>query len=397
MSEQETSSEPTASGTPAAVPSDGPSDGPRTRRIPVQQTAPAAAADTPAVAPTAAPAPAPAPAPGGPMEEADRHGFISAFIGGVRPEGDQARSGKRLLAIGATVAVVAGLGALVVGALASGDGKASAAVQPSAHPAAPTHPAGAAPSLVAAPPITPVPPGGVPQPAAAPVAVGGALPLGGQPGQPVTVPNAQAAAPQGAPAAAPANQPAAMPAAPQALAAKPGYTAVAGPGCNGGTFYTKDADYTLGIGGWLTSSDGGYKGEGCNGSYDSEPMSGDANKYDASQGVLWRWDFSKSFTSATCAFSIYVPDNSDITYVGGDPTQYFFWGANYAYGMNFTPQGTFNMSQVDNRGRWVNQGAFNVSTGIVTLKMVNTGIDYTSSTKHAHHAAAPVRLSCTAA
>jgi hypothetical protein len=170
---------------------------------------------------------------------------------------------------------------------------------------------------------------------------------------------------------------------------------VAGPGCPDSTtrWYTKDLDYTQG---WLHSTTGGYSGDGCDGSYVSEPMSGDANKYDASQGVIWHWDFSAKFTRASCALSVYVPNNGDHTYVGGNPTHYFFWNQDYAYGMNLTPTGSFDVSQVNNLGAWVRQGSFDVSGGIVTLKMVNTGVDWTSSTKQAHHAAADVRLNCTA-
>ncbi|WP_344446928.1 hypothetical protein, partial [Kitasatospora nipponensis] len=225
------------------------------------------------------------------------------------------------------------------------------------------------------------------------------------PGNPVAPAPVQPAAPAQPPAAAPGQGvPAPTTAAPQPPAAtpappKPTYTAVAGPSCSNSTtgFLGKDADYTLGTAGWLKSSTGGYSGDGCQAGYVSEPMSGNATSYDTSQGALWHFDFGASFKAASCRLSVYVPNSTDLTHVGGNPTHYYLFGQDYEYGMALTPLGQFDVSQVSNRGKWVDQGPFSVTTGQVTLKMVNTGIDYTSATSHAHHAASAVRLSCTAA
>jgi hypothetical protein len=344
------------------------------------------------------------------MEEADRHGFIAAFIGGVRPEADQARSSRRLLVIGTAVAVAAGLAALVVGAIGSGGGKPAAKAAPSptlgAVPVGDSHSAPAAPQAPAAPGVA-APAVGAGAGAGAGVGAGvGSNPVvsnGGQPNTPVQQPAAGPAAQAPAVPASPAaqqpqqgapNAPAAQPAAP----AKPTYTAVAGPNCSDGStgFLGKDADFTLGIGGWLRSSQGGYSGDGCDGTYYSEPMSGSANSYDKTQGALWHWNFGSMFDSASCRLSIYVPNNSNIQYVGGNPTQYYLFGQDYEYGMNVAPISTFSLTQVGNLGQWLDGGTFGVSSGQVTLKMVNTGIDYTSSTSHAHDAAAAARLTCQA-
>ncbi|MFE0462672.1 hypothetical protein ACFW1A_25795, partial [Kitasatospora sp. NPDC058965] len=210
---------------------------------------------------------------------------------------------------------------------------------------------------------------------------------GGQP--------AAAGQPGGAPAGPPAGggQPAASAPAP----AKRGYTAVAGPSCSDGTtdFQGHDADYGAGTAGWLKSGTGGYTGDGCAAGYVSEPMSGSSSTYDKSQGGLWHFDFSRQFGAASCRLSVYVPNNPDITYVGGNPTHYYVFGLAYDYSMAPTPIGQFDVSQVANRGRWVDGGSYTVTSGHLTLKMVNTGVDYTSSTSHAHHAASAVRLTCT--
>jgi hypothetical protein len=324
------------------------------------------------------------------MEEVDRHGFVSAFIGGVRPEGDQGRTGKRLVVIGVAVAAVAGLGALVIGAFGSTSGTAATAkVSPSPIAAI------ASPSVHAR--------GGKAATAAgsgthgAGTAGSGTYGAGGsgtaQGNSNTTTQQTPSSVSTGTAKASTASHPKAA-----AQAAKK-WSGVAGPGCSTDIshFYTKDADYTQGTAGWLKSSTGGYSGDGCDGSYVSEPMSGKSSSYDARQGVIWRFHFGSTLPTASCAVSVYIPANSDIKYVGGNPTHYYFWGEDYGYGMNNAPTGSFQISQVSNRGFWVTQPAFKVTTGIVTVKMVNTGIDYTSSTKYAHHAAADVRLNCTGA
>jgi hypothetical protein len=55
----------------------------------------------------------------GPMEDDDRHGFVSAFVGGIRGAGDQGKSSKRLFSVGVAVAVAVALGAVVIGALST--------------------------------------------------------------------------------------------------------------------------------------------------------------------------------------------------------------------------------------------------------------------------------------
>jgi hypothetical protein len=49
--------------------------------------------------------------------------------------------------------------------------------------------------------------------------------------------------------------------------------------------------------------------------------------------ALYKWDFSHSFTAATRRLSIYVPDDTDIKHVGGNPTYYYFWAQDYSQPM----------------------------------------------------------------
>ena len=183
-------------------------------------------------------------------------------------------------------------------------------------------------------------------------------------------------------------------------AAKPTYTAVAGLDCTGSstaTYSDSEGYYTDGDSGWLRPTDG-YAGDGCTGKYDALPMSGTAGltHYDTTGFALYKWNFSGSFTDATCKLSIYVPDDTNHMHVGGDPTYYYFWAKNYSYGQSLTPSGDFSVTEVDDLGEWVTQSSFPVTTGYVTLKLVNSGVDWTSAgVDYAHHAAAAVKLSCT--
>lgn len=186
-------------------------------------------------------------------------------------------------------------------------------------------------------------------------------------------------------------------------AAKATYTAVAGLGCSGSstaTYSDTEGYYTDGNAGWLRPTDG-YAGAGCTGVYDAVPMSGTAGlaNYDKTAFALYKWNFSGSFTHATCKLSVYVPDDTNHMHVGGNPTYYYFWAQNYSYGESMTPSGDFSVSEVSDLGAWVTQSSFSVTTGYVTLKLVNSGVDYNSSgnADYAHHAASAVKLSCTQA
>ncbi|MBR7826959.1 hypothetical protein KDK95_11645, partial [Actinospica sp. MGRD01-02] len=185
-----------------------------------------------------------------------------------------------------------------------------------------------------------------------------------------------------------------------ATAAGRTYDAVAGLGCSGSstaTYSDSEGYYTNGNAGWLRPSDG-FAGEGCTGVYDAVPMSGTAGlaNYDKTGFALYKWNITGTFTTATCAFSVYVPNDSSIMHVGGNPTYYYFWNQDYSFGENMTPSGDFSVPEISDRGKWVTESSFTTTTGYVTLKLVNSGVDYTSSgaADYAHHAASAVRLTC---
>ncbi|MFI7102507.1 hypothetical protein ACIBK8_24485 [Streptomyces sp. NPDC050161] len=333
----------------------------------------------------------------GRLAEEDRHGFVSAFVGGVRPDGEQGKPGKRLVAIGIAVVAALSLGALAIGALTSkGDekneaGKASPAGATASADQHGKRPAG----------HNDGPAGGTGGSSGGSGGQGAGQGTSGnniqtQPDS--TNPSPDSTGSSKTPPTSAATQKAEAHGKTYSRAATPAYTGLAGYGCPSSAtakIWTKDPSFSNGSSGWLRSSTGGYTGSGCNGQYLSVPMSGSKTSHDATQYVLWKFDYSAKIKgAASCELSVYVPGNSNIQYVGGNPAEYALYNSDHSGG---TAAGTFQVDQVHNAGKWLSRGPFKVSGGKVTLKMFNTGIDYTSSTKHAHDAAAPVQLSCSPA
>ncbi len=167
------------------------------------------------------------------------------------------------------------------------------------------------------------------------------------------------------------------------------FSAVAGPDCDNGRFQ-KNGYFTNGKKGW-TSSSGGYSGSGCGGSYLSVPMSGDS--HDKGNSVNWLFDTSAN--AKQCGISVYIPRNSSLQKVGGDPSYYTV----YKY---FTPKssnqiGSFSIRQVDNQGGWYNvPGTFPVTNQKLAVQLHDQGYDWHGDTStYAHHAASALKVSCT--
>ncbi|NED80573.1 hypothetical protein G3I76_10815 [Streptomyces sp. SID11233] len=179
------------------------------------------------------------------------------------------------------------------------------------------------------------------------------------------------------------------------------WTAVAGPTCSAHKptvsftaygYYT--AANTGGTTGWTSSDRGGYTGDGCAGGFLSIPVSGHEAAYDSGRFALWHFDFGAKFTDASCRLSTYIPKGSGRSHIGGDPAYYYYYGTEYPYGSKASPLGGYLVRQVSKQGTWVTSKSFDVSTGKVTLKLVDAGSKDGSAAADAHAAAAQVRLTC---
>lgn len=125
--------------------------------------------------------------------------------------------------------------------------------------------------------------------------------------------------------------------------------------------------------------------------HNSIPMWGSTSGWDQGAFAVYKWDFSSRFSDADCHFSVYVPDNANPAYVGGDPAYYHYWTSDYFNSKDTSGFEQFTVNQVGDLGSWVESGSFQVSGGHVDLIVVNTGVD----DKGQRIAAAPIALSCT--
>ncbi|SMC96488.1 hypothetical protein [Lentzea albidocapillata] len=206
-----------------------------------------------------------------------------------------------------------------------------------------------------------------------------------EPGEPANPGNAAA---PGTPGQAPVQNQAPNPQGNPAPAQIVTYEATAGPGCTGSTRFTGVGSYRDGQSGWVDHGNGG-----CGTSFVSIPMSGDATKDDTSAYGLWTFD-TGSVKTGSCTVSVFVP-NGDITKVGGNPTHYRVYDRfDVAKG---SPTGSFQVSQVANRGKWVSAGSFKVTGSKLAVQLLTRGEDWKGSTRnYAHHAAAMVKATCQA-
>ncbi|MFE0461446.1 hypothetical protein ACFW1A_19575, partial [Kitasatospora sp. NPDC058965] len=204
-------------------------------------------------------------------------------------------------------------------------------------------------------------------------------------------------APQGPPAPAP-GAPGTNPPAPQlnnAAVKPPGFSVVAGYGCGSSAAqsFSEHDRYGGGATGWVAVGKGGWASDGCNGSFDTMPMSGSATSADS--GIYAVWSFSPGtagLTRATCQVQLYVPADHDPTHVGGDPAHFQVYGSGDASG---SMTSDFNVDQFGYLGQWKPVGTFAVTKGTLSIKLDNRGLDWHSSTvTNAHLAVAQFRANC---
>lgn len=336
------------------------------------------------------------------QEGMDRRGLAAAFVNEVRQPGSRPRMLPRAWAVGIVVAVV-GAGAVGVGMMAasgghSGDAKdpVNAAAKrpvtgpgsPSAGQKYPTQPSnggsggpGGTGGTGGTGPGGPGIPGTVDGP-------GGPVPAGGAN---ATIPGA----PSSATGPGPSTTVAAPPANRNSLIAKrDAYTAVAGYGCAKTDTYgfAEHGRNSDGLKGWFTVKSAGWKADGCNGQFDAMPMSGSATKDDTDNYATWYFRPVSVVTKGTCQVQIYVPNDKDITHVGGNPAHFEVFNS---FSLSDKPIHAFDMSQSGRLGTWVQVGSFPISKGLLMIKLDSRGQDWHGSTlTHAHLAVTQMRATC---
>lgn len=166
----------------------------------------------------------------------------------------------------------------------------------------------------------------------------------------------------------------------------PRFTALSGEGCpqtaSGGYWnhgWFKD---------WYAVGKGGWNSDGCTGRMIAVPMSGDANRDDPDNIVVWWFTVP---AGATCGVSVYVPATGNVMDAAGEPATYFVYPTTAGDGSSI---GQFGVDQVHNQGRWVDTGRYPVSTGQMSVRMVTRGVDWGPGRAGAHLGVSAVRVTC---
>jgi translation initiation factor IF-2 len=161
------------------------------------------------------------------------------------------------------------------------------------------------------------------------------------------------------------------------------YSAVSGWDC--GTSADRGFDANGRTPDWLTVSRGGWSQDGCHGTFEAIPMSGDAGKDSPNQFVVW-W-FAPSAGMNRCEVKVYLP-TPDNPLDSAATAAHFLVLA----GRGGTEFAQFNIDQTKGRGSWKSAGIFPVSQGGLAVKLVNRGAP---TNPRARLSVTQVRVSCT--
>jgi hypothetical protein len=183
----------------------------------------------------------------------------------------------------------------------------------------------------------------------------------------------------------PPQQPPVQPTKPDPPApAPPPFSALAGFRCpdtaNSG-FTTRYARNT----GWYVVNAGGWTGDGCQGHLVAMPMSGDPNRDDLNNVMLW---WFKMPPRPKCAVEVYVPHGPSVRDAAGAPATYFVYGTTDGSGSTI---GRFDIDQIPNQGRWVAAGKFPATSGQLSVRLMSRGV---SNADNSHLGGSAVRVSC---
>ncbi len=144
-----------------------------------------------------------------------------------------------------------------------------------------------------------------------------------------------------------------------------GLAAVAGWDCAG----TERAGFQVSgrDGRWYTVPTGGWAGDGCHGTFESVPLSGDAGRDDTGVAALW-W-FRPDPTLGSCEILVYLP-------VGPRAGDAAASSASYQVlaGRSGTAYATFVVNQTDRPGRWHSAGSFPLNGEELAVRLGNRGV-----------------------
>lgn len=171
------------------------------------------------------------------------------------------------------------------------------------------------------------------------------------------------------------------------------YRVLTGPGCAG----TTDSSYG-GEGRWRSAEDsagwatrtGGYDQEGCEGSYEAIPVSGDPEKGDHQYA---EWTFTPGEEGAACEIYVHVPEDESPLWVAAGEARYRIHPADET---TEPPVAVFGFDQSEVAGGWVQVTGFVSPAEAFTVRLTNAGQDPFPEDEHmnAHVAASAMRADC---
>ncbi|GLU47619.1 hypothetical protein [Nocardiopsis ansamitocini] len=173
----------------------------------------------------------------------------------------------------------------------------------------------------------------------------------------------------------------------------PAYSEVAGPGCaeDGPTSYGRTGMWEEGEGfaSWATR-DANTDAEGCYGTYDAIPVSGDPERGD---GQFAHWTFTPGTAGASCELLVYVPDDESPLWVGEAEAKYQIFPGDRPEGDSV---GIFGIGQSEVRGGWVKVVGLVSPAESFTVQLTNIGENTLADQegRSSHVAAGAIRATC---
>jgi hypothetical protein len=168
---------------------------------------------------------------------------------------------------------------------------------------------------------------------------------------------------------------------PPAVAAT--FTAVSGWDC--ATSADRGFDATGRTPAWYTVASGGWATDGCHGTFEAIPLSGEAHTYDQNQAAVW-W-FTPGQSMNRCELAIYNPDGEQPTDSAATEAQFTVLD-----GRSGQPFASFVVDQTRDRGAWKVLGTFPANQSGIAVRLINSGVP---SSPRARLAVAQVRATCT--
>ncbi len=160
------------------------------------------------------------------------------------------------------------------------------------------------------------------------------------------------------------------------------YTAVTGWDCATGA--DRGFDITGRTPEWYTVARGGWAQDGCHGTFEAIPMSGDARKYDQGQSAVW-W-FTPGAGMTRCDVAVYLPNSEHPADSAATAAQFLVTA-----GRGGGTLASFVLDQTSQRGAWQPVGTFPVSHAGIAVQLVNQGVPVNAA---ARLAVTQVRVVC---